>query len=210
MTIAVRLQARISADFSLDIDMAWPAEGVTALLGPSGSGKTSVLRALAGLDRHPGTIRFRDTIWQDGETFVPPHRRRAGYVFQGAGLLPHLTVRQNLAFAMARAPDGPFALGDAIERTGIAALLDRSPDRLSGGEAQRAGIARALLSPPQLLLMDEPLSGLDRDARARLLGALEDLLGDIAIPVVYVTHDLEEAERLAVQSIRLHGGRIAP
>ncbi len=111
---------------------------------------------------------------------------------------------------MARAPDGPFALGDAIERTGIAALLDRSPDRLSGGEAQRAGIARALLSQPQLLLMDEPLSGLDRDARARLLGALEDLLGDIAIPVVYVTHDLEEAERLAVQSIRLHGGRIAP
>lgn len=210
MSIAVRLDARISADFSLDIDIAIPAQGVTALLGPSGSGKTSVLRALAGLDRHPGTIRFGEILWQDHETFVPPHRRHVGYVFQGAGLLPHLTVRQNLSFAIARAPEGPFALDDMIARTGIGALLDRSPDRLSGGEAQRAGIARALMSQPQLLLMDEPLSGLDREARAALLGALEDLLSDIAIPVVYVTHDIEEAARLAVQSIRLKAGRVAP
>lgn len=210
MTIAVRLDARISADFSLDIDIAIPAQGVTALLGPSGSGKTSVLRALAGLDRHPGIVRFGQTLWQDRETFVPPHRRHVGYVFQGAGLLPHLTVRQNLAFAIARAPEGPFALDDMIARTGIAALLDRSPARLSGGEAQRAGIARALMSQPHLLLMDEPLSGLDRDARGALLGSLQDLLGDIAIPVVYVTHDIEEAARLAVQSIRLRAGRVAP
>jgi molybdate transport system ATP-binding protein len=208
MSIAVRLDARISADFSLDIDIAIPAQGVTALLGPSGSGKTSVLRALAGLDRHPGTIRFGETLWQDHETFVPPHRRHVGYVFQGSGLLPHLTVRQNLSFAISRAPEGPFALEDTIVRTGIGALLDRSPDRLSGGESQRAGIARALMSQPHLLLMDEPLSGLDREARVALLGALDDLLGDIAIPVVYVTHDIEEAARLAVQSIRLNGGKV--
>lgn len=210
MTIAVRLDARISADFSLDIDIALPEQGVTALLGPSGSGKTSVLRALAGLDRHPGTICFGDSVWQDRDHFVPPHRRRVGYVFQGTGLLPHLSVRGNLEFAIARAPVGPFALDDTIARTGIGALLDRSPARLSGGESQRAGIARALMSQPQLLLMDEPLSGLDRDAREALLGALEELLGDIAVPVVYVTHDIAEAERLAVHSIRLQAGRVAP
>ncbi len=208
MTIAVRLHAQVSTDFTLDVDFAIPSQGVTALLGPSGSGKTSVLRALAGLDRLSGIIRFGETVWQDDERFVPPHRRRIGYVFQGTGLLAHLSVRGNPEFAIARAPVGPFALEDTIARTGIGALLDRFPARLSGGEAQRAGIARALISQPQLLLMDEPLSGLDRDARGALLGSLQDLLGDIAIPVVYVTHDLDEAERLAAHSIRLNGGRV--
>ena len=207
MTIAVRLHAQVSTDFTLDVDFAIPSQGVTALLGPSGSGKTSVLRALAGLDRLSGIIRFGETVWQDNERFVPPHRRRIGYVFQGTGLLPHLSVRGNLEFAIARAPVGAFALEDSIGRSGIGALLDRFPARLSGGEAQRAGIARALLSQPQLLLMDEPLSGLDRDARGALLGSLQDLLGNIAIPVVYVTHDQDEAVRLAAQSLRRNGGR---
>lgn len=209
MTIAIRLDAKVSADFALNFDFEIPARGVTALLGPSGSGKTSVLRALAGLDAHPGTIRFGDEVWQDEKRFVAPHRRRVGYVFQGIGLLPHLSVRGNLDFAIARATAGPFALEDVIARTGIAALLDRLPARLSGGEAQRAGIARALMSQPRLLLMDEPLSGLDREARENLLGALEELLAGIAIPVVYVTHDIVEAGRLAAQTFRLRDGRIA-
>lgn len=209
MTIAIRLDAKVSADFALDLDFEIPACGVTALLGPSGSGKTSVLRALAGLDAHPGTIRFGEEVWQDEKRFVAPHRRRVGYVFQGIGLLPHLSVRGNLDFAIARAAAGPFALEDVIARTGIAALLDRLPARLSGGEAQRAGIARALMSQPRLLLMDEPLSGLDREAREDLLGALEELLAGIAIPVVYVTHDIAEAGRLAAQTFRLRDGRIA-
>lgn len=210
MTISLRLDARISADFALDIDIEMPDRGVTALLGPSGSGKTSILRALAGLDRHPGTVRFGGMLWQDDRIFVAPHRRGVGYVFQGAGLLPHLSVRENLAFAMARAPAGPFALDEMIRRTGIGPLLDRFPARLSGGEAQRAGIARALMSQPKLLLMDEPLSGLDRDARMALLDALEDMLANMAIPVIYVTHDHEEAARLATRSIRLNGGRVDP
>lgn len=210
MTIAIKLNAKVSADFALDLDFEIPARGATALLGASGSGKTSVLRALAGLDAYPGTIRFGEEVWQDEKRFVAPHRRRVGYVFQGMGLLPHLSVRGNLDFAIARAPVGPFALEDTIARTGIAALLDRHPARLSGGEAQRAGIARTLMSQPRLLLMDEPLSGLDRAAREEMLGALEELLAGIEIPVVYVTHDIAEAGRLAAQTFRLKDGRIAP
>lgn len=210
MTIAVRLAERVSEDFALDLDFEIPSRGVTALLGPSGSGKTSVLRALAGLDRHGGTIRFDNEVWQDDRRFVPPRRRRVGYVFQGAGLLPHLSVGDNLDFASARAPAGPFGRDDVIARTGIAPLLARAPGRLSGGEAQRASIARALMSQPRLLLMDEPLSGLDNEAREGLLGALETLLAEIPIPTVYVTHDLAEAQRLARQTIRLEAGRVVP
>lgn len=208
MTIEVRIAGLLGRDFSLDIDTVLPSHGVTALLGPSGSGKTSLLRALAGLDRHQGSIRFGDEIWQDRERFVPPHRRRVGYAFQGAGLLPHLSVADNLAFAAKRAPEGQFRRDDVVARTGIAGLLDRSPARLSGGEAQRAGIARALLSQPRLLLMDEPLTGLDGEARDGLLAALESLLADISVPTVYVTHAEEEARRLAGATIRLRAGRV--
>jgi len=209
MTLAVRLAGRIGRDFALDIAFEVPAEGVTALLGPSGSGKTTVLRALAGLDRVPGMVRFGEQLWQDGKTFVPAHRRRVGYVFQGQGLLPHLSVRANLAYAARRAPIGPFMASDVIARTGIEPLLDRMPDRLSGGEAQRAAIARALLAQPKLLLMDEPLSALDSDARAAMVDYLAELLGGIGIPVFYVTHDHAEAARLATRTILLSDGRVA-
>lgn len=209
MTIAVKLAAVVSEHFALDLAFEIPSAGVTALLGPSGSGKTCVLRALAGLDRCAGSIRFGDEIWQDENSFVPAHRRRIGYVFQGAGLLPHLSVRQNLDFAMSRASAGAFELDDVIARTGIAALLDRSPAKLSGGEAQRASIARALMSQPRMLLMDEPLSGLDEEARDTLLGGMEDVLRHMPVPTVYVTHDVSEAQRLAAHTIRLKNGRIA-
>ena len=196
MTIAVALDGKVGGSFALQASFDVPSQGVTALLGPSGSGKTSLLRALAGLDRIAGTIRFADEIWQDASTFVPPERRRSGYVFQGNGLLPHLSVAGNLDYAARRAPPGPFDRADIIHRAGIADLLDRRPARLSGGEAQRASIARVLVSQPRLLLMDEPLSGLDSDARAELLGWLQDLLGGIGIPVVYVTHDQSEAAQI--------------
>ncbi len=210
MTIAVKLVAVLSDHFALDLAFEIPSVGVTALVGPSGSGKTCVLRALGGLDRHSGTIRFKGDVWQDERLFVPTHRRRIGYVFQGAGLLPHLSVRRNLDFAIRRAPAGAFQLDDVIARTGIASLLDRMPAGLSGGEAQRASIARALVSQPRLLLMDEPLSGLDDEARQTLLGGMEDMLRHIPIPTVYVTHDVAEAQRLAIHTIRLRDGRIAP
>ena len=206
--IAVALAGRIGPDFAVDIAVDLPGEGVTALLGPSGSGKTTLLRAIAGMDRVPGTIVVDGVVWQDAKTFYPPHERRVGYVFQGLGLLPHLSVRANLAYAKKRAGDGPFAFDDIVARTGVGGLLDRSPARLSGGEAQRAQIARALLSQPRLLLMDEPLSALDGEAKAELLAALEGLLAAIPIPAIYVTHDAGEADRLAARTVRLRGGRV--
>lgn len=206
--LTVELIGKLGRGFTLDVAFTVPATGVTALLGPSGSGKTSVLRALAGLDRHIGTVRFGDAIWQDRTTFVAPHRRRTGYVPQGAGLLPHLTIGGNLDYAMRRAGPGPFDRNDVMARTGIVALLDRAPAQLSGGEMQRASIARALLGQPRLLLMDEPLSGLDPVAREDLAGQLKDLLNNLSVPVVYVTHDALEANRLTDTRVNLQGGRV--
>ncbi len=195
-------------DFDLDVAFEVPDAGVTALFGPSGSGKTTLLRCLAGLERLSGHLRVGEDVWQDDSRFVPPERRRVGYVFQGGALLPHLSVRGNLAYAVKRAPGGPFVLDDIVARTGIAALLDRAPARLSGGEVQRVAIARALLVQPRLLLLDEPLSALDTEAREALLATIEGLLADIAVPVFYVSHDAAEVARLASRTIRLRGGRI--
>ncbi len=208
MTIAIRLQGRRGPRFLLDVDIDIPSTGVTALLGPSGSGKTSLLRALAGLDCHAGAISFGSDIWQDEQLFVRTERRRIGYVVQGEGLLPHLSVRRNLDFAERRAPAGPFDRDEIIARTGIAPLLDAMPRDLSGGEMQRASIARALLGQPRLLLMDEPLSALDASARAAMVDWLGDLLPQLALPVIYVTHDEAEAGRLASTTLVLHDGRL--
>ncbi|UAJ11761.1 ATP-binding cassette domain-containing protein [Glacieibacterium megasporae] len=198
---------RLGPDFTLDVAFTVPSSGVTALLGASGSGKTSVLRALAGLDRRQGTLSVDGEVWQSATAFVPAHRRRIGYVPQTQGLLPHLTVGGNLDYASRRAG----AVGDRadiVARTGIASLLDRHPKSLSGGEAQRASVARALLGQPQMLLMDEPLSALDTAARATMLDLLEGVFAAAAIPVFYVTHDAAEAERLAARTIRLDRGRV--
>jgi molybdate transport system ATP-binding protein len=208
MTIFVALDGTVGGSFILQASFEVPAEGVTALLGPSGSGKTSLLRALAGLDRIAGVVRFDGETWQDASMFMPPEQRRTGFIFQGEGLLPHLSVADNLDYAALRAPAGPFDRDDIIERTSIGHLLDRRPARLSGGEAQRASIARALLSQPRLLLMDEPLSGLDSDARAELLEWLRTLLAEIGIAVFHVTHDYGEAERLAARMLRINNGKL--
>ncbi len=203
MTLDVALKVTHGRDFAVDVAFSVPTSGVTALLGDSGSGKTSVLRAVAGLDRHAGTVRFGDDVWQDERRFVAPERRRVGYVAQAASLLPHLTVIGNLDYAARRAGPGPFVRADIVARTGIADVLSRRADRLSGGEAQRASIARALLGQPRLLLMDEPLSGLDGRGRGELLDWLETLFARLAVPVIYVTHDASEAVRLANQTVRL-------
>lgn len=206
--IELALTGRVGPDFILDVQFTLPAAGVTALLGPSGSGKTTLLRALAGLDRHPGTIRFAGEPWQDRDTFLPPHRRGVGYAFQGAGLLPHLTVRDNLRYATRRAGAGPFSFDEVVRRTAVAALLDRSPSRLSGGEGQRASLARALLTQPRLLLLDEPLSGLDGSSRRTLLDELQSLLAALPLPAFYVTHDDDEAARFASRTLHLRHGRL--
>ena len=207
MTLAVVLTGR-RGTFALDIEFEVPAPGVTALLGPSGSGKTSILRAIAGLDRHVGAVSCGDTVWQNASVFVPTYRRAIGYVAQGPSLLPHLTVARNLDYAARRAPAGRFDRDDIVRRTGIGALLGRFPRALSGGEARRASIARVLMGQPQLLLMDEPLSGLDSNARAAMTETLAELFAMLPLPVLYVTHDAREAARLATTTVRVDCGRI--
>ena len=192
--------------FELDVAFAAPGRGVTALFGPSGCGKTTVLRCIAGLQRLKGSCVVDGEVWQDAATMRPPHRRAVGYVFQEASLFAHLSVRRNLLFG---AGGGPVAVWDDIVGVlGLERLLDRSPAHLSGGERQRVAIGRALLSRPRLLLMDEPVSALDRATRGEVLAMLERLGESLAIPVLYVTHDMAEVERLARHLVLLDLGRV--
>ena len=190
-----------------------PPRGVTALFGPSGSGKTTVLRLLAGLEpRGRGRIALGDTMWQDDRAGIrlPTHRRPIGYVFQEASLFTHLTVRDNLAFALkrARSTERPIGVDDAVAWLGLEHLLDRHPERLSGGERQRVAIARALLAQPRLLLMDEPLSAVDADGRDAILDTLERLPEWLGVPIVYVSHSIEEVARLADHLVLMSAGRV--
>ncbi|UVE19708.1 molybdenum ABC transporter ATP-binding protein [Pseudomonas sp. LS44] len=199
-------------DFTLDVDLSLPGRGVTALFGPSGSGKTSVLRCLAGLERAPGYLRINGQVWQDSERrlFTPPHRRALGYVFQESSLFPHLSVRGNLNYGYTRiaAAQRRVHLDQAVELLGIAHLLERLPERLSGGERQRVGIARALLTSPRLLLMDEPLAALDHKLKGEILPYLERLHDELDIPILYVTHSPDEVARLADHLVLLEQGAV--
>jgi len=209
-TLTFRLNRRFG-EFVLDCAAEIPGLGVTALVGPSGSGKTTLLRCLAGLVRAEGRVSVGETVWQDERRFLAPHRRGVGYVFQEPSLLPHLSVRQNLAFASRRAApgEGP-SLAEVAEMLGLAALLERGPERLSGGERQRVAIARALLSRPVVLLMDEPLSSLDLASKAEVMPYLEDLHRRLRLPVIYVSHDAAEVARLADRVVRMRHGRLGP
>ncbi len=207
------ISARFRIDrggFVLDVDLTLPGKGVTALFGHSGSGKTTLLRAMAGLERSPdGYFALDGEVWQDGKTFLPPHRRPLGYVFQEASLFPHLSVRGNLEFGLKRiAPEMRRFKPEAVaELLGIAPLLDRRPGGLSGGERQRVAIARALLTSPRLLLMDEPLAALDMKLKQEILPYLERLHDELSIPVIYVSHAPDEVARLADFLVLLDGGR---
>lgn len=198
--------------FPLDARFAAPGHGITALFGPSGCGKTSVLRCIAGLQRLNGTCRVGGEIWQDENTFLPPHKRRVGYVFQEASLFPHMSVRSNLLYSshgkVLPPAEGRVGFDEVIDLLGLEHLMARAPQHLSGGERQRVAIGRALLSQPRLLLMDEPLSALDRQTRDEILPFLERLHEALAIPVLYVTHDLFEAERLADELVLMRAGGV--
>lgn len=208
------LRARLDRPgFSLDVQLDLPPRGVTALFGPSGSGKTTCLRILAGLERRARASVLVDGVtWQDSERrlFVPTHRRALGYVFQEASLFDHLTVAQNLRFGHDRTPAQARRHGwdHGLDLLGIAHLLDRRPHELSGGERQRVAIARALATSPQLLLMDEPLAALDSARKAEILPWLEQLHERLDMPVVYVTHALDEVARLADHLVLLEAGRV--
>ncbi|MGE0751221.1 MAG: molybdenum ABC transporter ATP-binding protein [Variibacter sp.] len=198
--------------FTLDAAFNIPARGVTGLFGPSGCGKTTVLRCIAGLQRMAqGVCRVDGEVWQDAHTFRPTHERPIGYVFQEASLFPHLSVRRNLLYGAPRgrgAADNVIGLDETIELLGLAPLLERAPQNLSGGERQRVAIGRALLSQPKLLLMDEPLSALDRLTKDEILPFLERLHERLSLPVLYVSHDMSEIERLADHLILMRNGKV--
>jgi molybdate transport system ATP-binding protein len=196
--------------FSLDASFAVPATGVTAIFGPSGCGKTTVARCLAGLQYLPGSFCSIDgEIWQDQSTFQKAHQRPIGYVFQEASLFSHLSVKANLLYGAARgAKPGGIGFDEVIELLGLANLLERSPQNLSGGERQRVAIGRALLSRPRLLLMDEPLSALDRQTKHEILPFLERLHERLSLPVIYISHDMAEIERLADHLILMQHGNV--
>jgi len=194
--------------FSLNVNLRLPGRGVSVLLGPSGCGKTTVLRGMAGLSRAQGRVSVGGQVWQDDATgaWQPVHRRPIGMVFQEASLFAHLDVKGNLLYGFKRTPPElrHVTLDDAV---GLGHLLQRKPDGLSGGERQRVAMARALLTSPQLLLMDEPLSALDAARKDEVLPYLEALSRG-GVPIVYVTHALDEAARLADHLVLMQQGRV--
>ena len=216
---ALQVRARVAFGsgpdaFTLDVGLPLPGAGITALFGPSGCGKTTLLRAVAGLVRpQTGRIVVGDQVWQDDAAgvWLPTHRRALGYVFQEASLFAHLSVQGNLDFGLKRVPaaERRIALDQAIELLGIGHLLARRPSQLSGGERQRVAIARALATSPRLLLMDEPLAALDAARKAELLPYFERLQRELRIPLLYVSHSLDEVARLATHMVLLDAGRVS-
>lgn len=209
LTLNIELQL---GDFHLRVDDSLPLDGVTALFGPSGSGKSTLLRIIAGLERRArGLVSYGPVTWQDAQQQMPVHRRHIGVVFQDGRLFTHLNVAGNLDFARRRAPRdraGPDL--DAVVRgLDLQPLLDRRVQSLSGGERQRVALGRSLLGRPCLLLLDEPMAGLDARRRGELLPYLESLPGQFGIPMVYVSHALDEVACLADRMIVLACGQVA-
>ncbi|MFQ6548930.1 molybdenum ABC transporter ATP-binding protein [Aestuariibius sp. 2305UL40-4] len=204
MTLEVDLRHRLG-DFQLEVAFAAPP-GVTALYGPSGAGKTSVVNAVAGLLRpDAGRIAVGGEVLFDRAAGidVPVRARRMGYVFQDGRLFPHLTVRRNLRYG-----GGAEGFDAVVSLLGIEGLLDRRPARLSGGEKQRVAIGRALLREPRLLLMDEPLASLDARRKAEILPYLDRLAREVRIPILYVSHAMEEVLRLATTLVMIEAGQL--
>lgn len=207
--VDVRLQV---GAFSLDVAFANGA-GVTALFGQSGSGKSLTLSIIAGLIKpDAGCVRLDGDTLVDVATgvFVPVSRRRIGLVFQDSNLFPHLSVKQNLLYGRWFAPGGERRIDfDAVVETlGIANLVSRSPTRLSGGERQRVAIGRALLSCPRLLLLDEPLAALDMQRKLEILPLIERIRDEFDVPIIYVSHAVEEVLRLASRVVIIDAGRV--
>ncbi|MEZ5494140.1 MAG: molybdenum ABC transporter ATP-binding protein [Pseudomonadales bacterium] len=196
--------------FHLQCQLNLPASGFTVICGRSGCGKTTLLRCIAGLTRAQGAVRFKNIDWQHEKKFLPAWQRPIAYVFQQPTLFPHLTVRDNLLFALKRVPPAErrISLDDAVNWLGLENLLDRKPNALSGGQQQRAAVARSLLANPALLLMDEPLASLDIDSKLEILPYLERLRSQLGIPVIYVTHAPDEMSRLADQLVLMEEGRV--
>lgn len=196
-------------NFQLDVDLDLPSHGITALFGSSGSGKTTLLRCIAGLERATGQLVINGEVWQDERHFLATHKRALGYVFQEASLFAHLSVLGNLRYGLRRiSAKRQVNLEQAIELLGISHLLERKPERLSGGERSRVGIARALALSPDILLMDEPLAALDVKRKQEILPYLERLHEALHIPVLYISHSPDEVARLADHLVVMEQGRV--
>jgi molybdate transport system ATP-binding protein len=211
-TIHVRYALQ-RADFTLDVELDLPLRGITGVFGASGAGKTSLLRCIAGLERpQTGKLVVAGDIWQDDTTnaWRAVQDRDIGYVFQEPRLFAHLDVRGNIEYGMRRrehdaAPD----IDRVIGLLGIEQLLSRKPDELSGGEAQRVAIARALLCAPRFVLMDEPLASLDQSRRNEILPYLDRLHTEGGVPIIYVSHNIDEVSRLCDHLVVMENGRVA-
>ncbi len=209
MTLTAHIVHRF-AELNIDAAFEVPA-GVTALFGRSGAGKSTIVNAIAGLFRpDQAQISLQGDILSDAQRHVAPHNRGMGYVFQDARLFPHMSVGQNLDYGTRFARRAPIASRDeVVSLLGLETLLERRPGTLSGGERQRVAIGRALLAAPRMLLMDEPLASLDAPRKADILPYIEALKARVSLPVLYVSHDMDEIARLADRLIVLRDGRIA-
>lgn len=212
-SLTVRVTVALG-DFELNVDEAIALAGVTAIFGPSGSGKSTLLRTIAGFETPAsGCISCTSETWFDSENRVnlPPHIRKAGMMFQDTRLFPHLDVTGNLAFAEKRRRQSHRR----IERAAVTNALDLEPllerrvESLSGGERQRVALGRTLLGDPRLLMLDEPLAGLDRERKAEIIPYLESLPRQFDIPTLYVSHDVDEIAELADRALVLTAGRTA-
>jgi molybdate transport system ATP-binding protein len=208
MSFEIRVRRRVGA---MNVCLDLQAEpGLTALFGPSGAGKTSLLNMVAGLLRpDSGRIAVAGKVLFDSREGIdlPPERRRAGYVFQDGRLFPHKRVRANLlyGFHLAAPRHRWLDFEEAVAFLGIGDLLNRWPATLSGGEAQRVAMGRALLSGPRFLLMDEPLSSLDAPRRSEIMAVIERIRDGLKLPILYVSHDRAEVERLATRIVPITG-----
>ena len=209
------LEANFKMDypgFNLDVELTLPAKGVTVVFGPSGSGKTTLLRCLSGLERAPsGTLKLAGQVWQDDGIFIPIHQRKVGLVFQESRLFPHLSIQENLLYGYQRTQSAErnLHLDEVVEVLGLAALLKRTPDKLSGGEKQRVAIGRALLTSPKLLLMDEPLASLDMQRKAEIIPFIKRIEDEFKTPIIYVTHSVDEVLQLVDTMVILQAGKVA-
>jgi molybdate transport system ATP-binding protein len=198
----------VQGEFTLDLHQRLDAR-ITALFGPSGAGKTTVLDAIAGLRRpRSGRIVINDRTLFDAAARIdrPPHQRHVGYVPQDVALFPHMNVRRNVLYG--RRPGQRLDIQAVASMLGVERLLDRHVRQLSGGERQRAALARALMSSPEVLLLDEPLVAVDLELRRRILPYLERVRDELGIPIIYVTHDRDEVRQFAEAVVMLDHGRV--
>lgn len=210
MTLALNMTLA-RKHFNIAVNACFSSTGITAVFGASGAGKSSILSAIAGLEKNvQGEITFQQTTWLNTlkKERLTPQQRRAGLVFQDHRLFPHLTVQENLLFAQKRAQKQSLPMADIIQLTGIKKLLTQYPSSLSGGEQQRVAIARALFNQPNILLLDEPFTGLDINHKAALITLLKNINQTYQLPMLYVSHSLDDIQQLADDMVVIENGKL--